>query len=69
MDNIGELKKCLMKCSMCRSNLRDCVIKCLDNGVTKEDVINLVNEVVDEESVCGMIALAEVLKYNQKKKN
>lgn len=65
--SLNELKNCLTRCGNCRKKLRKCVIKCLDKGAKKEDILLTVDEVVgsDSTSLCGLIALSETLRYEE----
>ena len=65
--NLEELRQCLLKCAECRAKLKKCVVKVLDAGVLKEQIMLLVDEVVgnDTTSLCGLIALSETLRYEE----
>ena len=66
-ESLCELEECLAYCGECRKKLKKCVVKCLDNGAKKEDILLTVDKTIgdDKTSLCGLIALSETLRYEE----
>ena len=65
-----QLHRCLQKCSLARKQLRKCIIRALDIGLSKEEILGLTDEIVgglgrDDVSLCGIIAVDQVLRYEE----
>lgn len=65
-----KLRICFKKCSLARRQLRKCVINALDSGLTKEEVLAISDDIVggfgkNEVSVCAIIAVDQVLNYEE----
>ena len=64
----NKLKQCFKKCGLARRQLRKCVASALNSGLTKEELLAICDDLVggfgkDQVSVCAIIAVDEVLKY------
>ena len=59
---INKLKECFKRCGLARKQLRKCVANALDAGITKQEVLAIVDDLIgdfgkDEISVCAIIAV------------
>jgi len=66
----NKLKQCFKKCGLARKQLRRCVIKALNAGLTKEEVLAITDDIVgglgkNEVSVCAIVAVDQVLRYEE----
>jgi len=66
----AKLKQCFKKCGFARKQLRKCVVKALNSGLTKEELLAITDDLVggfgkDQVSVCAIVAVDEVLKYEE----
>lgn len=69
----NKLKKCFKKCGNSRSKLRKCVSEALDNGISKQEILAMTDDIVggfgrDEVSVCAIVAVEQVLVHNETEK-
>jgi len=67
---INKLKECFKRCGLARKQLRKCVSNALDAGLTKEEVLAIVDDLIgdfekDEISVCAIVAVEQVLTHNE----
>ena len=67
----NKLKECFKKCAAGRQQLRECVVRSMDAGLSKEEVLAIINEkgtVVgqDEASLCSIVAIGQALRYEEK---
>lgn len=67
----NKLKECFKKCALGRQQLRKCVANAMDAGLTKENVLAFINEMVtgfeqNEASLCAIIAIGQALRYEEK---
>ena len=72
----NKLKECFNKCAVGRTQLRKCVNKAMDSGLTKEDILSIANETPrgigqEDAKLCSIIAVGQILNYEKKhtKKN
>ncbi len=76
MDKKGirnRLKECFKKCASGRTQLRNCVIDIMDAGLTKQDVLDVADEMAtgkwkDEAYLCAVTAIGQALRYEEKHK-
>ena len=66
----NKIKECFKKCGLTRRQLRKCVVNALKAGLTKEELLGITDDIVggfgkDQVSVCAIIAVDEVLKYEE----
>jgi len=66
----NKIKECFKKCGLARRQLRKCVTNALKAGLTKEELLGIADDIVggfgtDQVSVCAIIAVDEVLKYEE----
>lgn len=66
----NKIKGCFKKCGLARRQLRKCVVNALKAGLTKEELLGITDDIVgsfgtDQVSVCAIIAVDEVLKYEE----
>lgn len=66
----NKLKNCFKGCGVARKNLRECVAVALNSGLTKEEVLAIIDDMIgdfgkDEISVCAIIAVEQVLIHNE----
>lgn len=66
----NKIKGCFKKCGLARRQLRKCVVNALRAGLTKEELLGITDDIVgsfgtDQVSVCAIIAVDEVLKYEE----
>ena len=64
----NKLKQCFKKCGLARRQLRKCVVNALKTGLTKEEILAITDDIVggfgkDEVSVCAIVAVDQVLRY------
>ena len=68
-----RLKECFKKCASGRTQLRNCVIEIMDLGLTKQDVIDVADEMAtgkwkDEAYLCAVTAIGQAFRYEEKHK-
>ena len=66
-----RIRECFKKCALGRLQLRKCVINAMNVGLTKENVLDIINKMATgsmyhEASLCAIIAIGQVLKYEEK---
>jgi hypothetical protein len=66
----NRLKQCFKKCGLARRQLRKCIVNGLKTGLKKEEILAITDDLVgglgkDQVSVCAIIAVDEVLKYEE----
>jgi len=66
----NKLKQGFKNCAIARRHLRKCVVNVLNTGLSKEELLGLTDDVVgglgkNEVSVCAIVAVDEVLKYEE----
>lgn len=69
----NKLKECFKKCASGRTQLRNCVIDIMDAGLTKQDVLDVADEMAtgkwkDEAYLCAVTAIGQALRYEEKHK-
>jgi len=67
----NKLKDCFKKCAAGRQQLRECVVRSMDAGLSKEEVLAIINEKdtgvgQDEASLCSIVAIGQALRYEEK---
>ena len=67
----NRLKECFKKCATGRQQLRECVVRSMDVGLSKEEVLAIINEKgtgvsQDEVSLCSIVAIGQALRYEKK---
>ena len=67
----NRLKECFKKCALGRTQLRKCVINIMDSGLTRQDVIDVANEMAvgkwkDEAYLCAVTAIGQAMHYEEK---
>jgi galactitol-specific phosphotransferase system IIB component len=65
-----KLKDCFKNCALGRVQLRKCVVKAMDAGLTKDDILVIANEIPkgisqEEASLCSIIAVGQILRYEK----
>jgi len=66
----NKIKRCFKKCGLTRRQLRKCVVNALKTGLAKEEVLAITDDIVggfgkNQVSVCAIVAVDEVLKYEE----
>ncbi len=66
----NKLKNCFKKCGLARKQLRKCIVNALDEGLSKEEVLAISDDIVggfgkNEVSLCAIIAVNQVLLYEE----
>ena len=66
----SKLIQSFKKCGLARKQLRKCVVNALKAGLTKEELLAITDDLVggfgkDQVSVCAIVAVDEVLKYEE----
>jgi len=66
----NRLHECFKKCAAGRIQLRKCVDNAMDAGLTKQNVLGLVDELstgalYDEASLCSIVAIGQALKRKE----
>lgn len=69
----NRLKECFRRCASGRKQLRNCVIDIMDAGLTKQDVLDVTDEMAtgkwkDEAYLCAVTAIGQALRYEEKHK-
>ena len=69
----GKLSEYLKKCALGRRQLRKCVIDVMKAGLTKQDVLDLSDELADgslqdETPLCSITAIGQALRYEEEHK-
>ncbi len=67
----NKLKDCFKKCAAGRQELRECVVRLMNAGLLKEEILAIINEmgtggVQDEASLCSIVAIGQALRYEEK---
>jgi len=67
----NRLTECFKKCAIGRHQLRRCVVNAMDAGLTKENILGIVNKMAtgvmyDEASLCAIVAIGQALRYEEK---
>lgn len=67
----NKLKECFKKCAAGRQQLRVCVSNSMNTGLSKEEVLAIINEmgtgsVQDEASLCSIVAIGQAMRYEEK---
>ncbi len=67
----NKLKECFKKCAAGRQQLRECVVRSMDAGLSKEEILAIISEkatggVQDEASLCSIVAIGQALRYEEK---
>lgn len=70
----NKLKECFNKCAYARLQIRKCVVKAINAGLTKEIVLTIINRISsgtinDEATLCAIVAIGEVFRYGEKHRN
>ena len=66
----NKLKNCFKKCGLARKQLRKCIVNALDEGLSKEEVLAISDDIVggfgkNEVSLCAIIAVNQVILYEE----
>ncbi len=67
----NKLKECFKKCAGGRQQLRECVINSMNAGLSKGEILAIINEmgtggVQDESSLCYIVAIGQAMRYEEK---
>lgn len=67
----NKLKECFRNCASGRQKLRECVVRLMDKGLIKEEVITIINKLVSkiepsEASLCSIVAIGQALRYEER---
>ncbi|KYK31575.1 MAG: hypothetical protein AYK22_02385 [Thermoplasmatales archaeon SG8-52-3] len=67
----NRLTECFKKCAAGRHQLRRCVVNAMNAGLTKENILSIVNKMAtgvmyDEASLCAIVAIGQALRYEEK---
>ena len=70
----NKLKECFKRCAAGRQQLRVCVSNSMDAGLSKEEVLAIINEmgtggVQDEASLCSIVAIGQAMRFEEKHMN
>ena len=66
-----KLEDCFIKCGLGRIQLRKCVNKAMDIGLSKDDILTISKEIPkgvtqEEASLCSIIAVSQIIHYQKK---
>jgi len=69
----NKLKNCFLKCAEGRRQLRKCVVNSMNMGLTRQDVLNISDELADgswhdEAPLCSITAIGQALQYEEDQK-
>jgi len=67
----NKLRECFKKCALGRIQLRKCVVNAMNEGLTKQQVLEVVNKMStgglhDETALCSIVAIGQALQYEEK---
>jgi len=67
----NKLKECFKKCAAGRQRLRECVVSSMNTGLSKEEILAVINEMgtgasQDEASLCFIVAIGQAMRYEEK---
>jgi len=67
----NKLNRCFKKCATGRSQLRNCVVDIMDAGLTKQDVLDVADEMAtgklkDEVYLCAVTVIGQALRCEEK---
>ena len=70
----NKLKECFKKCAAGRLQLRVCVSNSMNMGLSKEEILAIINEMgtgagQDEASLCSIVAIGQAMRYEEKHAN
>lgn len=71
----NKLKECFKKCALGRRQLRRCVVQAMDTGLSREEVLAITDvkdsefRKYEESSLCAIIAIGQVLRCEENRKN
>lgn len=71
----NKLKECFNKCALGRKQLRKCVDHAMDAGLSKEEILAITDmkgsefRQYEEASLCAIIAVGQVLRYEENRKH
>ena len=71
----NKLKDCFQKCALGRLQLKKCVDNAMNAGLSKEEILSIAEgkgsdvEQYEEASLCAVIAVGQILRYEEKHKN
>ncbi len=70
----NKIKECFKKCAAGRQQLRVCISNSMDIGLSKEEVLAIINEMgtdvgQDEASMCSIVAIGQAMRYEEKHAN
>ena len=70
----NKLRECFKKCAAGRQQLRVCVSSSMDAGLSKEEVLAIINKMgtgasQDEASLCSIVAIGQAMRYEEKHTN
>jgi len=68
-----KLKKCFKNCATGRTILRECVVEIMEAGLTKQDILDVADEMAtgkmkDEAYLCAVTAIGQALRFDEKHK-
>ena len=66
-----KLKECFKRCAAGRKHLRRCVVRSMDGGLSKGEILKFIMEMGDsvdqnEVSLCYMVAMGQTMRYKVK---
>jgi len=69
-----RLKECFRSCAAGRQKLRECIVRLMDEGLLKDEILSMINKVgttIDqsEASLCSIVAIGQALRYEEKYPN
>jgi len=69
----NKLKECFLKCALGRRQLRKCVVNGMNAGLTKQDVLDISDEMADgslqdEAPLCSITAIGQAIKFEEEHK-
>lgn len=64
----SNLKECFKECAAGRQRLRECVVKSMDAGLSKDDVLAVIHErgaavSQDDASLCSIVAIGQAFRH------
>lgn len=70
----NKLRECFKNCAAGRQQLRECVVRSMNEGLSKSEILGVISEIStgasqDEASLCSIVAIGQAMRYEEKHQN
>jgi len=70
----NKLRECFKNCAAGRQQLRQCVVRSMNDGLSKSEILKVISEIStganqDEASLCSIVAIGQAMRYEEKHPN